>query len=404
MEDIDIHNREQRIKSLMARIKASDILDENKEAIYKYKKYCEAQGLTVSRVEKLTQSLYQLAKEINKPFSKFKKEDIINLMAFIEKSKWSDWTKSDFKKIFKRFYYKFLKGCEDYPSEAKLIKAKEPGKKIKAKDLLTVDEVRLIASSTENPMYRALVLAMVERGIEVGAILTCRISDLRFDENGCWLYTRCKKTKYRERDVRLINSSPALRQWYDVLKEKLKDKENIDDMPLWVDNNGSSLKYQTFRKWLKKSAKSCGIKKRVYPHLLRHTGITEMIKQGIPESVIKAQVGHSPKSNVIADYISLASSDVDDALLEANGIKKKDTKKVLRKRVCLRCHEENSPEKETCTRCGTLLDPEKLFMLEEKRHELEQKIDSIYPVLKMLGDNPELIDQLPTLINKLGKK
>ena len=131
-----------------------------------------------------------------------------------------------------------------------------------------------------------------------------------------------------------------------------------------------------------------------------------MIKQGIPESVIKSQVGHSPKSNVIADYISLASSDVDDVLLEANGIKKKDTKKTLRKRICLRCHEENSPER-NMFRCGTLLDPEQLFKLEEKRHELEQKIDSIidsiYPVLKLLGDNPEMIDQLPNLITKLGK-
>ena len=389
MDYSDIHNRKARLDSLMRRIKASDILDDNKTVIYKYKKYCEAQGLSISRVEKITQSLYSMAKETNKPFTKFKKDDIINLCAFIEKSKWSDWTKSDFKKIFKKFFYKFLKNHDDYPTEAKIIKIKTPGKKIRAKDLLTVDEIKMIVSATENPMFKVMVLAMTERGIEIGGILPNQVSDLRFDENGAWLYTRCKKTRYREREVRLINSAPALRAWYGIRKRDAKD-----DDPLWIDKNGHPLKYQVFRLWLKKTAKKCGIKKRVYPHLLRHSGITLMIKQGIPESVIKNQVGHSPKSNVIADYISLASSDVDDVLLELNGIRKKGKKKTLRKRICLRCQEENSPEKDYCYKCGANLDPNKLFKMEEKRKQLEAKIEKIYPLLRALEKNPEVVKKL----------
>jgi integrase/ribosomal protein L40E len=390
---IDIHFRQKRLNNLETRLTTNDtVLEENKQLLLKYIKFCKSQDMSISRTEKIGETLFSIMKIIKKPINDFESDDITELMLTINNNWKNENTNSDFKKIFKKFYYKFLKGFDDYPSEAKkLIRYKTPSKKLKAGDLLTIDERKALLSVC-NLMYRALILSMIERGIEIGAILPCRVSDVRFDEGGCWMQSKCKKTKYREREIRLINSVPALREWLDVLKGRYKTEKEFNNSPLWLDQYNNPLKYQAFRRHLQKLGKIAGIKKRLYPHLLRHIGITQMILDGIPESIIKMQVGHSLYSNELATYTQLASSNIDDALQVANGNAPKKKDNGLKKKVCLKCKQENSPELEYCSRCGSILDPEKLLEIQESRLETDTLLGKVIK-------NKEKRDQLFGLLD-----
>ena len=57
------------------------------------------------------------------PFEEATKDDIVELIAKIERRNYAEWTKHDYKVILRKFY-KWLRGTDDYPPEVRWIKVK----------------------------------------------------------------------------------------------------------------------------------------------------------------------------------------------------------------------------------------------------------------------------------------
>ena len=122
-----------------------------------------------------------------------------------------------------------------------------------------------------------------------------------------------------------------------------------------------------------KMVEKAGIKKRVYPHLLRHTRGTEYANY-LTEAQLDTHFGWVPGSTMHRTYVHLSSSDADQAVLAAHGLAEKSRNSLLTTKQCSRCNTQNSPASNMCNNCGCPLDLKATMDLEEIRKELSIKM------------------------------
>jgi len=93
------------------------------------------------------------------------------------------------------------------------------------------------------------------------------------------------------------------------IKEELENYSKLNKSNLvFPSNRGGKLTTATLQAILKNSAKKTGIKKRVYPHLLRHSFATPLLEQGTDLKIIQKLLGHSDiKTTQIYTQVSQAS-------------------------------------------------------------------------------------------------
>jgi integrase/recombinase XerD len=386
----EIYNYERILRSTLERIKNSTICQENKAKILSFYQECLTQGLSRARIIKYLGTLEIIARLLNRPFEEVVKEDIAELIRKIESRNYSEWTKHDYKVIIKIFY-RWLRKTEDYPEEVRWIKTGKRKNNTLPEELLTEEEVKRMVEAATNPRDKAFILVLYESGCRIGEILTLRIRNVQFDEYGAQLIVSGKTGMRR---VRIIASAPKLAQWLEnhPLKEDL-------DAPLWVSigtrDRNSALSYSAAKAALKEIAKKAGIRKRVYPHLFRHSRAT-MLANHLTEAQLKQHFGWVQSSSMAATYVHLSGREVDNALLKLQGIKTEENKgesefKVI---ICPRCEEKNSPTSKFCSRCAMPFD----LKVATKLDEVRAKADKL---LSILVQDPEILDKLLEKIEKI---
>ncbi|MDG7035777.1 MAG: hypothetical protein JRM72_00120 [Nitrososphaerota archaeon] len=101
---VDIHNYETALKSTYRRLETAKINEQNRNDIREFGRLAESMGLNKGRVSKFVYSMTTLARQANKPFREMTRKDAESLMIWLnDNPTYSPATKSDMKKIFKRF-------------------------------------------------------------------------------------------------------------------------------------------------------------------------------------------------------------------------------------------------------------------------------------------------------------
>jgi integrase len=339
------------------------MLPSNKRKIMDFVKSRLAKGNAPNTIIKYLYPLYQMNVRgwINKDFNKLRKEDIENVLANVENQNWSAKTKKNFKLTLKVFY-KWLEGEEnfapgEYPERVKFIVTTVPRreqKELTFDEIVTREEVIRMAQHTLNPMHKALLWVAFESGGRPEEYLNLRKSDIKFDVYGTIIYLKGAKSK---RPVRLVSATEPLRDW--LRKHPLADKE---DFPVWVTQ--FSKKRSSYEKWtqlgnagankmLKTLATRAGINRRITLYSLRKGRATELASQNIPRSVMHAYLGWEEGSTISKRYVKLSMKDLDEAILQANGIEVK-SKKFDSFVVCQSCGAKCSPGSLYCENpeCG----------------------------------------------------
>jgi integrase/recombinase XerD len=195
------------------------------------------------------------------------------------------------------------------------------------------------------------------------------------------------------RKILVINCTPYLQEWINQ-----HPFNNDPESPLWVQDNGKLLCYARITAILKQAVKSAGIKKRVYPHLFRHSRAT-LLANIMSDSALKNYLGWTQGSKMAATYIHMSGKETDNSILEMNGIQiskeKKDSK--MKPKQCLRCKTINEATNRFCRLCGLILDEEEANRILEKDSET-QKGDQF---MKEVVSDSEL---LKLLIGKIREK
>ncbi|MDD1663972.1 MAG: site-specific integrase, partial [Methanomicrobiales archaeon] len=226
--------------------------------------------------------------------------------------------------IFKPFYRWMIdEGISPLP-EKKLTQIRTPPADTMTKtaaSLLTKDEVEAMIRASPSSRDRALIAILAEGGLRIGEAASLTWGEFKFDEHGAVVNVNAKTEKPRW--VRFIAAVSYLAAWK---ADYPGTPEN--SQPVFVSERKGRISYQAIYKQIRRIAKAAGVQKKVTPHIFRHTAITNLIRSGVQESVIKKMMWGSLSSEMLATYLHMTGEDIDQAILEAHGLAPKAKKRT----------------------------------------------------------------------------
>lgn len=305
-----------------------------------------------------------LGKEIQKPYEDMTRKDIETFLS----KEMADTTRLMHKIIVKSFY-RILNGLPEgeYPENVAWIESKSILCKLTKSDLITGDELKRMIYATPSPQDvsigsvigwhsliairdSAIVATLWESAFRNGEFLSLRIGDIEYPDFGFRLTNKLSKTWSRTIPIAL--TAGYLARWLKV--HPLRDDP---EAPLWpsLSKNGYGMKIDrtaTLAEIVRRAARLGGVRKKIYPHLFRHSRFTDLVRTGMVEGPLRMYAGWSPTSIMPAIYVHLSGMDVERAALRASGIKKEKEEPLLEIKECPQCGFSNIPNVIRCERCG----------------------------------------------------
>jgi len=170
-------------------------------------------------------------------------------------------------------------------------------KERKLPDVLSKDEIFQMISNTNNIKHKSMLALMYSCGLRRSEVIDLEIKDI--DSKRMLIKIRGAKGK-KDRFVQLaLSTLKLLRKYYALEKPQVYIFEGQTKQkysPSSIVNN------------VKNAAKRAGIKKRVYPHILRHSFATHHLEQGTDLRYIQEWLGHSSsKTTEIYTHVSMAT-------------------------------------------------------------------------------------------------
>ena len=333
------------------------------------------------------QRLRVAARWIPDSFLNPSKDDLKKVMIKLNDG-YSEWTRDTYIKMLRKFYRKTLPKRK-FESLFEDVKIKQPRQKIQQSDLITVEEYKAMTDACNNARDRAMISTLYDSGCRIGELLLMKIRSVRFDNYGALLVVPFQG-KTGTRQVRIIGDSvPYLRGWLDNHPNR-----NDIDAPLFCNISegirGRAMTYDDVRKALGSALKRAGIKKRIYPHLFRHTRAS-ILASRVAEAPLESQMGWVPGTKQMATYVHLSGKQTDTAILKAYGVEVQDEGVSEPMPIkCPRCGEPNPSESSYCRKCWLPLTIEATMELKEKEEHIQKELEGrgmISPQVKALIEN-----------------
>lgn len=172
----------------------------------------------------------------------------------------------------------------------------KPKRNKKIPKILTTEEIKNMIESTNNIKHKLILKILYGCGLRVSEIIALKKENINFDDG--LIHIELAKGK-KDRFVKIPDSLIKELKSYCIL--------NNSDI-LFPSNRGCKLTKKTIGKIVGNAAKKAKIKKRVYPHLLRHSFATHLLEHGTDLRLIQKLLGHSDiKTTQIYTQISQAS-------------------------------------------------------------------------------------------------
>ena len=158
---------------------------------------------------------------------------------------------------------------------------------------LSVEEVdRLLAAPDAGTIIglrdKAMIEVMYSAGLRVSELCGLRLSDIHFDSG----YVRCLGKGNKERLV------PIGRQALEIVQRYLRDsrpKLAREDSPelLFLNRHGAACSRHSFWKTVSDCGKRAGLRKKLKPHMLRHSFATHLLDRGADLRAVQMMLGHT---------------------------------------------------------------------------------------------------------------
>jgi integrase len=243
--------------------------------------------------------------------------------------------------------------------------------KIKLPDqLLTIEDVKILAEHTNNLRDRCLTLVLYETGARIGELQNIKIKDVEFDKYGARV-NLFGKTGARK--IRLIVSAPSISNWLQEHPNKTMKKKEWNNSylfcGLWGKNKGNQLMYRHINKLLKESGEKSDIDKPLNPHHFRDSRATELAKR-LTESQLCQYMGWVQGSKEASTYVHLSGRDTERAILEMHGLAEEEKKINQFKTIeCPRCKSSNDPAAKFCFQCSLGLDETSMMEYDQQKEQ-----------------------------------
>lgn len=284
----------------------------------------------------------------------FTEDRIMAAVRWVKQQDYEAWTKIGYLIALRKFYL-FTYRTEPLGDLRKALSVKRSrDNRLTDKDMITREEMEKLIEASANQRDKALWSVLYDSGIRHGELMDMVISDVEFDRYGAILHVPITgKTGYRK--VRIIGNSVAyLREWMNVHPRRTDEKA-----PLFCrieQHTGEKMDYSNTYKALRLTCRRARIKRRIYPHLFRHTRAT-ILSTGLKEIPLENQMGWVHGSQMTRVYIHDNDKAQDIAVLKAYGIQI-DEEEIIKENgpvKCPRCFEPNDGKNVFCWKCGTVL-------------------------------------------------
>ena len=131
---------------------------------------------------------------------------------------------------------------------------------------------------------RAMLEVLYATGLRVSELISLRLDNVNIEIG----FVRCMGKGSKERVVPLGESAGAAVQAY-LQARRVRKPTNY----LFLNNRGGRLSRMGFWKILRACAIRAGIKKKLTPHVLRHSFATHLLEQGADLRAVQTMLGHS---------------------------------------------------------------------------------------------------------------
>lgn len=266
-------------------------------------------------------------------------------------------TLRDFVKELKPFLFWLAEnGYADMDLE-KIRKIKTPKKNWRttpAHDLLSEEDVRAMLEGCTKSRDRAFIAILFEGGPRIGELARLRWADVEIENEYVGVTFLDSKTR-RNRYVCITWGREYIIRWQ---TDYPLDPEETGAY-VFVNSRLEPFAYPALRKVLSGIQKRSGVTKAVHPHLFRKSRITDMVRKGFQDSIIKEAMWGNQNTNMLETYVVLAQDDIRAEFLDKAGVKKKPhvEEPILKANQCPRCYAVLPPIDRYCSHCGTSLTP-----------------------------------------------
>ena len=142
------------------------------------------------------------------------------------------------------------------------------------------------------------------------------------------------------------------------------------DSPLWINTSPKKfrepLSCSASRQMLARRCTIAGLPKKINMKLFRHSEATESANF-MTEAQLRKRHGWSNSSKMPARYVHMINADVENAILNHYGIKRKETGNLVETpQICHICEVPNAPDAKICSKCGKPLGIQSATEFDEK--------------------------------------
>lgn len=173
------------------------------------------------------------------------------------------------------------------------IKIKRPRIEKRLPEVLSQAEAQALIISSHNLKHRILMQLTYATGMRCGEVLNLKLSS--FDSSRMVVRIKGKGNKTREVPISL-ELLEELRLYYKVYRPNIYIFEGK--------KKGKPYSSTSFRAVLNRAGLAAGLKKNIYPHILRHSFATHMLERGMNLKRLQLLMGHS-SINTTSGYLHL---------------------------------------------------------------------------------------------------
>ncbi|PLV59754.1 tyrosine-type recombinase/integrase [Thermotoga sp. KOL6] len=163
----------------------------------------------------------------------------------------------------------------------------EPPKHHVLPKAIEIEEVRKIIEICDHPMYKAIFKILANTGMRISELINLEKEDISLNDSA---RIRIKGKGNKERIINVTKD----------LIEELINSGFFEKKP----------SVRSIQRAVRRYARKAGIKKKVTPHVFRHSFAVALIERGVPLNKIQALLGHANISTT-SIYLKIASEGIE---------------------------------------------------------------------------------------------
>ena len=185
-------------------------------------------------------------------------------------------------------------------------------------DTLDRDEIQRLEDAAQTERDALIVRVLADSGVRVGELVRLRVADLVERDRHQFLKVRGKGDRER-----LVPLTPAFYRRLARYAERQRPRDATSDR-LFLSRRRSRLTgdYEALtesgvQQFVRDLGERAGLRKRVHPHVFRHSAATHMLRRGMNPLLVAQVLGHTSLAMIQNVYSHLTPIDAHAALVAA---------------------------------------------------------------------------------------